>query len=68
MENQLLKDRHETCIRYANSMMTMIKIYERQGDRQDSIKQCALEGKIALVEAKRIEMLWSENTIILIAA
>jgi hypothetical protein len=68
MENQLLKDRHEFCIRYANSMMTMIKLYEKQGDRQESIKQCALEGKIALVEAKRIEMIWSEQTVILMVA
>jgi len=69
MENQLLKEQHEMCIRYANSMMNMIKIYEKQGDRQESIKQCALEGRNALLKAKELEALLDQaNEITLILA
>ena len=65
MENQLLKERHEMCIRIANSMMTMIRIYQAQGDREESIKQCAIHGRLCLLEAKRIETLWDETTSII---
>lgn len=48
-------EQHEMLIRTANACMTMIRIYQRQDDRLESIKQCALEGKRALLMAKAIE-------------
>lgn len=46
---------HETLIRTANACMTMIRIYQRQEDRLESIKQQASLGKEALLMAKSIE-------------
>lgn len=37
------------------SCWTMLRIYIKQGDRQESIKQTVKEAKLALVEAQRIE-------------
>ena len=37
------------------SCWTMIRIYLKQGDRQESIKQTVKEAKLALVEAQKIE-------------
>ena len=48
-------EQHEMLIRTANTCMTMIKIYQRQDDRHESIRQCAIEGKNALLMAKTIE-------------
>ena len=50
-----LIEQQENCIRHANTMMTMINIYKKQDDRSDSIRQCALEGRNALLKAKELE-------------
>ena len=46
---------HEKLIQTANACMTMIKIYQLQDDRLESIKQQAFLGKEALLMAKSIE-------------
>ena len=48
-------EQHEMLIRTANACMIMIKIYQRQDDRHESIKQQASLGKEALLMAKSIE-------------
>ena len=48
-------EQHEMLIRTANACMTMIRIYQRQEDRLESIKQQASLGKEALLMAKSIE-------------
>jgi hypothetical protein len=69
LDIKLVKEQHENCIRYANAMMTMIRIYQVQEDRGDSIKQCALEGRNALLKAKELEVLLDQaNEITLILA
>lgn len=52
---KLKLEQHEMLIRTANACMTMIKIYQRQDDRHESIKQQASLGKEALLMAKAIE-------------
>lgn len=49
--------RHEMCIRYANTMMTMIKLLSKQDDRQDEIKAMAKTGRDCLLIAKEIEVI-----------
>lgn len=57
MKNDLkqLQEQIDNCRKTANSMLTLIGIYQKQGDRVDSIKQCALEGKRALLLVKDLE-------------
>lgn len=54
-----LIERRDFCRSYANSMLNMAKLYQAQGDRAESVKQCALHGYNCIMEAKRIDRLLS---------
>lgn len=56
-----LQIRHETCIRYANTMMTMIKLLSKQDDRQDEIRSMAKTGRDCLLIAKEIEAILEDD-------
>jgi hypothetical protein len=51
-----LKQKLECCRQVVRSNWTMIRLYLKQGDRQESISKCVKDAKLALVEAQVIEM------------
>jgi hypothetical protein len=51
-----LKQKLECCRQVVRSNWTMIRLYLKQGDRQESICKCVKDAKLALVEAQVIEM------------
>jgi hypothetical protein len=61
-------ERRDLSRAYANTMSRLIAMYQRQGDRQESIRKCAEEGKIAILEAMRIERLLSDDKTEILAA
>ena len=61
-------ERREFAMSYARAMMSMIKMYQGQDDRTDSIRKCAEDGKVCCLEAKRIDLYlesFNEPTVIL---
>jgi hypothetical protein len=50
-----LQERASFCRAYANTMLLMAKLYQEQGDREESMRQCANHGIICIREIKRIE-------------
>ena len=53
---KLLQEQIDNCRGTARSNLTMIRIYLAQGDRLESIKQCAVEGRNAILKAKELEL------------
>jgi gas vesicle protein len=58
---KLIKEQIDNCRKTANSMLNLIRMYQKQDDRGESIKQCAREGKRALLLVKELEQILKEN-------